>query len=405
MSILALFCTFLLFTPTLSTYPKHVAPPDFVHHLLASAKQLSVRSARPSTLSKPFSTSSSASHGHNDHDDVLSHLSSVIHNRAGRRGDGTPMPDMTPDASPEDMIPDDGHADHYYTKKKLKKRLYGMIEPYGEKDAYYRRKGKCPPRTMSPDHASGVTTDYTGPYDEVSYFDPHYGFLRYGMGFSMQQVNESKYVALKHFKMQFGIDFDLERAEHYEDIGVYHDKQSDIYFSSYIATPVSRVVLDSYWPLECADVTSVSGGWIMSSLNGMKIHGKHGGEKGLMYKGEVHLSNFFSVTLHATRMSTRAAFYTMMPTSCDLDGYCPVSGVTYNFDDDVMGWMDGIGMYKMVDTEKNIMSYTFRGVVMSPGRFAPMKKDEEKKEKYEEMKDKNKAKYEAYMDMKDTDIN
>lgn len=362
MFTLALLCTILLITPTLCIYPKHVAPPDFVHNLLASAKQLSVRSARPSTLSTFFSSASSSS-SDDDDDNLLSHLSSVIHNKGGSDG----MPDMTPDASPE-------YGDGYRMKNKIKKRLHGLINPHGDEDKYYHMKHKCPPRTMSPDHTGGVTTDYKGPYEKMSYFDPHYGFLRYGMGFSMQQVNESKYVALKHFKMQFGIDFNLEKAEYYEDVGAYHDKEKDMYFSSYIATPLSRVVVSSHMSLECADVTSVSGGWILSSLKGMMVYGKHGGEEGMMYKGEVHLTNFFSVTLHATRHSTRAAFYTMMPINCGLDGYCPMSGVTYNFDDDVMGWMDGLGIYKMMDTEKNIMSYTFRGVVMSPGRFAPMKK-------------------------------
>lgn len=217
----------------------------------------------------------------------------------------------------------------------------------------------------APLRSIALTSEYHGPYDKMAYIDARHSFFKFAMGFSAAEVNESKLSALEHFRDEFDVDFDMSKSTYDEMTGKYMIPAMGMTFAPVVYDRTYEVVADSYTTTSCIDIVGVMGGWMLEQEN-MTV-------KGITYKGQVGLLNFFIVLNPGTRFSTRLAFYATLPKSCDRDGSCPISGWTYNLDYYGFGWLDGVSISWKND--EHGYSSLFRGLAMWPGRgekYGPM---------------------------------
>lgn len=359
----------------------HTAPDGLVHDLISRAKQDLTDTTTAQTASS-FQLFSHASLR------MVSEFSASL--RQNGRGDGTAggsgpssaaaaggsMEEESPEPSPEHDYDHYSHSNYYDHDKhemQWRKRLNKLMDKrklmhdHGDgHDDDDNDKDECGVDSMAPHGAVAIALDYNGPSNMTSYVDKDHGFLRYAMGFTKKQIKDSKMGALEHFKYQFGIDFNLTNATYNETMGTYTDEKTGYMFAPLVYNVVYRLVGHSHMPIYCADAKIITGGWTLLSMNGMKVYGKAGGEKGMLYGGYVEISSKYYVVLPATRMSTRLAFFSMMPFSYNVDYAGPLSGVVYNFDDDAFGWMDGTTQTKFMDN--GYIKAVGRSLVMFPGR-------------------------------------
>lgn len=356
--VLTVLATSVLFSHAFHI-AKHTAPHGFIHDLISRAKQnIDQNTGTPSSSSFQLFSHSSLR--------MVSDFSASL--RQPQPRDARPQEDSSPEPSPEDM------HDYYYDPDKhemqWRKRLNKLMDKKNrmpeDGDEDDEGKDECGADSIAPHGAVAIALDYKGPMNTTSYIDKEYAFLRYAMGFSKKQIKDSKMGALEHFKYQFGIELDLEKAMHDEKMGTYTDEATGYVFAPLVYNVVYRVVGHSHMPIKCADATVISGGWILYSKSGMKVYGKAGGENGIMYDGYAEISSKYFVVLPATRMSTRVGYFSMVPFYYNMDGAGPFSGVVYNFDDDAFGWMDGMAHTKFMKDE--YIKAIGRSMIMFPGR-------------------------------------
>lgn len=210
----------------------------------------------------------------------------------------------------------------------------------------------------APLRSIALTSEYHGPYEKMAYIDGRHAFLKYAMGFSAAEVNESMLSALEHFRDEFDVDFDMSKSTYDEMTGKHMIAAMGMTLAPVVYDSTYEVVADSYTTTSCIDIVGVMGGWMLEQEN-MTV-------KGVTYEGKVGLLNFFIVLNPGTRYSTRLAFYATLPKSCDRDGSCPISGWTYNLDYYGFGWLDGVSFSWKND--EHGFSSLFRGIATWPGR-------------------------------------
>lgn len=332
---------------------KNAAPSDFVKSLLANAQKLSRFTDYDYFSAKAFTS-----------DQDLLNIQNTV--RGGAQAY----------SSPESFPSEEPMGDHSgVTKEELRKKLFSLLDKRHDRYREYFEEEyepkNCNSISMMPDGAIAISWYFNGSTENMAYSDPSHGFFRYAMGFSKEQIEESMYVFLKHVKVQFGIDFDISKSTFEKEHGAYKIEGKNMRLVPFVNVFHSRISAYSGAPISCADMTLVNGGWMLTAGDGeYTVHGKVGGEEGIKYTTDVSILNLFFVFMHGMRKSTRLGIYPMLPMPNSNEGYYPFTGVGYNFDDDFMGWFDGLSASHI--SEQNSYSNIFRAMYMWPGRFSPM---------------------------------
>lgn len=331
---------------------KNAAPSDFVKSLVANAQKLSRFTDYDFFSNNAFTS-----------DQNFLDLTTTV-----RDGQNTyPSPEAFPSDEPI-------HDDSGLMKEELKKQLFALMDKHkGKYQEYFEEEYEsknCNPIWMMPDGTIAISWVFNGSTENMAYSDRNHGFFRYGMGFSKGQIEESMHVFLKHLRTQFGLNFSITEAIFEKEHGGYKIEGKNMRLVPFVNVFHSRISAYSGSPISCGDITSVNGGWLLTAGdNEYTVYGKIGGEEGIKYTTGVSFLNLFFVFMHGMRKSTRLGVYPMLPMPNSNEGYYPFTGVGYNFDDDFMGWVDGLSASHI--SEQNYTNI-FRATYMWPGRFSPM---------------------------------
>lgn len=347
------FSIYTLLCQSIRIHVKNAAPFDFVNSLVANAQEVSRVTDYDFSSNKAFTS-----------DEDLLNLQTTHRDNTH----AYPSSEAIPSEEPI-------HDDSGVMKEELKKQLFALLDKRkGTYQEYFEEEyasKNCNSVSMMPDGAITISWLFNGSTENMAYSDPNHGFFRYAMGFSKDQIEESMYVFLKHVKIQFGVDFNFKEARFEKEHGGYKIESKHMRLVPFVNVFHSRISAYSGSPISCADMTSVNGGWLLTAGDDeYTVYGKVGGQQGIKYSTNVSFLNLFFVFMHGKRKSTRLGVYPMLPMADTNEGYYPFTGVGYNFDDDFMGWVDGLSASYV--SEQNEYTNIFRATYMWPGRFSPM---------------------------------
>lgn len=221
---------------------------------------------------------------------------------------------------------------------------------------------------QNPDRTVTLAADYSGDPENFMYVDSTFGLAKFGLGATDEDVAHSKKAAIAHFRNHFGLDVNLSKFSMHPD-GFMFSEETGMSFAPVVFNVTFRVVADSWYSTSCADVRALLGGWVLAADN-VTVHGTLGGEHGIFYKGHSIFANLFLVGAPGTQDSTRTEIMPVYPLNCGRDGSCVISGMSYNFENNALGWVDGSSV------SYHVPGYDYQQVIrlvaMWPGRFFPM---------------------------------